>query len=91
MRLLCLIDLDGYPCLFSKRHTVVNDQPPQVKPEDPQLLLVELLDPEDETLNEATMDSFFCVFLLSHFGHTWALPASENRTINSNTSPHSLH
>jgi hypothetical protein len=76
---------------FSKRHTVVYDQPPQVYPEDPQLLLAELLDPEGETLKEATMESFFCVFSLSHFGHIWVLLASENRTINSNTSPHSLH
>lgn len=75
-----------------KRRTVVEDQPPQVyPPEEPQLLLFELLDPEDETLKEATMESFFWVFLLSHFGHNWIWLASENRTINSNTSPHSLH
>jgi hypothetical protein len=50
-----------------------------------------LVEPEDGNRKEATLESFFFVFLLSHFGQAGILSASEKRSIISNTSPHSVH
>jgi hypothetical protein len=74
-----------------EQHTAVQDQPDQVNPPLDAQLLPGLFESEEEPLKEATMESSRCVFPLSHFGQICAWLASEKRTINSNTSPQSLH
>jgi hypothetical protein len=52
---------------------------------------VDPLEPEVDVVKDATLESFFFVFLLSHFGQGGILSASEKRSITSNTSPHFAH
>jgi hypothetical protein len=51
---------------------------------------VELLELDDAAPKETTLESFFCVFWLSHFGQVGKWSDSEKRSIFSNSSPHSL-
>jgi len=77
--------------LLRKRHTVVIDYPAQEKPpRGLQLLLAELVEPEEDAPKETTFESFFWVFGLAHLGQTGSWSASEKRSIFSNASPHSL-
>jgi hypothetical protein len=74
-----------------ERHTADQTQPDQVNPPVDAQLPPVLPESEDVLLKDATMESSRCVFPLSHFGQICAWLASEKRTINSKTSPQSLH
>jgi hypothetical protein len=64
--------------------------PAQEKPPRELQLLDVVDDSEDVAPKDATLESFFCVFGLSHFGQAGMRSDSEKRSIFSNASPHSL-
>jgi hypothetical protein len=51
---------------------------------------VELVEFDDAVPKETTLESFFCVFWLAHFGQAGRRSASEKETLFSNSSPHSV-